>query len=166
MSIEDALAQNTVMIVEDFEDSRRLLSFGLRQQGYRVVEAADGGEALEAVGRERPDLVIMDLSLPGLDGLSVVYRMREMDFMADVPIVACTAHSPEVHSAAARAVGCDEYVTKPVDIARLEELIVRLISERRVRRPRADARQAAKPMDSDELLAYIDGLLAGTTPPH
>lgn len=154
---ESVARRATVMVVEDFKDSREVLAAGLRLAGYEVTEAGSGGEALERAGRERPDLVLMDLTLPGLDGLSAVYRLRELDSMSDVPIVACTAHSPDLHMRAARAVGCDDYVTKPVDIARLVETVGRLLESGRP----GGAARPPRPMEADELLAYIDGLLGG-----
>lgn len=160
---EDSLRRATVMVVEDFQDSREVIATALRLQGYEVTEAASGAEALERVKRSRPDLVIMDLTLPGLDGLSTVYRLREIDSMCDVPIVACTAHSPALHLSAARAVGCDEYVTKPVDLATLVGAVARLLEEGR---PSGGAAAPCPPhpMNSDELMAYIDGLLGEGAP--
>lgn len=144
-----------ILVVEDFEDTRQMIALELRSRGYEVVEAADGRQALEAARRRRPDLVIMDLSLPVLDGLSAVYRMRETEAMCGVPVIACTAHGADIHLAAARAVGCDEYLTKPVDLGRLNELVSRLLA-----RPRSACGHAAHAaMSDDELTSYIDGLM-------
>ncbi|MBC7932772.1 MAG: response regulator [Rubrivivax sp.] len=146
------------MVVEDFDDIRQMIALKLRSQGYEVVEAANGLEALEAAKRRCPDLVVMDLSLPGLDGLSAVYRMRELEATCDVPVIACSAHDADIHLVAARAVGCDEYLGKPVDLARLDELISRLLIERRESGERRK-RVIHQPMEADELTTYIDGLL-------
>ncbi|HLM56255.1 MAG TPA: response regulator [Pyrinomonadaceae bacterium] len=150
--------RRTILVVEDVEDTRQMLALQLRGQGYEVVEAADGREALEAAERARPDLVLMDLSLPTLDGLSAVYRLRESEATARVPVIACTAHSPELHLKAARAVGCDEYVTKPVDLARLTELIGRLLADGRASNATAPS-IPHPPRNDDELLDYIEGLM-------
>ena len=148
--------RRTILIVEDVEDTRQMLAVGLRGHGYNVVEAADGREALEVAKRDHPDLVLMDLSLPRLDGLSAVYRMRESEATSRVPVIACTAHTPELHIKAARAVGCDEYVTKPVDHTELSGLIARLLSDGRA----ATAHEPQGRSKSDEeLLDYIEGLM-------
>jgi two-component system cell cycle response regulator DivK len=157
----DDSPRHTVLLVEDFEDTREMFATELRRRGYRVVEAADGREALDAAGRERPDLVLMDLSLPALDGLSAVYRMRESESLRRVPVIACSAHSADTHMEAARAVGCDEYVTKPVDLARLCETVGRLLSKGG---GRDDAGAAVREHDArtrsdEELLEYLDGLM-------
>ncbi|HEV2859427.1 MAG TPA: response regulator [Pyrinomonadaceae bacterium] len=151
-------ARRTILVVEDVEDTRQLLALQLRGQGYHVVEACDGREALIAAERDHPDLILMDLSLPTLDGLSAIYRLRESETTARVPVIACTAHSPELHMKAARAVGCDEYVTKPVDLTKLTELVGRLLAD-----GRGDAAAphpaGARPRSDEELLDYIEGLM-------
>ena len=150
--------RRTILVVEDVEDTRQMLVIQLRGQGYKVVEAADGREALEAAARDHPDLVLMDLSLPTLDGLSAVYRLRESATTARVPVIACTAHSPDLHLKAARAVGCDEYVTKPVDLPKLTELIGRLLADGRGDGVAAHESRASSRSD-EELLDYIEGLM-------
>lgn len=154
--------RQTILIVEDFEDTRQMIALELRRHGYEVIEAANGQEALEVAKRSRPDLVVMDLSLPKLDGLSAVYRMRETEATRRVPVIACSAHSPGVHLRAARAVGCDEYITKPIDMGRLTETISRLLSEGRERPEVETAWQepSASRRSDEELLDYIEGLLA------
>src|SRR5919107_2149303 len=116
MPHESELDKPSVMVVEDFDDTRQMIAFELRKEGYEVVELSDGREAVEAVKRRCPDLVLLDLSLPGGDGVSAAYRMREVGAMCDVPIVACTAHDAALHKGAALAAGCDEYLTKPLDM--------------------------------------------------
>ena len=152
---------HTILLVEDFEDTRDMLATELRGHGYRVVEAANGREALDAAGRERPDLVLMDLSLPALDGLSAVYRMRESEGLRRVPVIACSAHSAGTHMKAARAVGCDEYVTKPVDLARLRETVARLLSAGAAKDDEGGAGRVydARARSDEELLEYLDGLV-------
>jgi len=78
------------MVVEDFDDTRRMIALELRNEGYEVVEVSDGRVAVEAVRRRCPDLVLLELSLPGCDGLTAAFRMREVAAMCHVPIVACT----------------------------------------------------------------------------
>ena len=117
-----------ILLVEDFEDSRLTMRLGLEEHGYRVVEAADGEEALGVALRERPDVILMDLSLPVLDGLSASRRIRDSADTADTLIVAVTAHQETDYRAKALAAGCNAYVTKPIDFDWLNDLIVNLLS--------------------------------------
>ncbi|MCA1612988.1 MAG: response regulator [Acidobacteria bacterium] len=123
-------AAQTILVVEDFEDNRFMLRRLLEMSGYRVVEAVNGEQAVEAAERERPDLILMDLSLPKLDGLAATRRIREQDGAARVPIVAVSAHDTTDFHSDALAAGCNEYVTKPIDFYQLEELLKRLLKNR------------------------------------
>jgi CheY-like chemotaxis protein len=116
----------TVLVVEDFEDNRFMMRRLLEMSGYRVVEAVNGQQAVETAGRERPDIILMDLSLPMLDGLAATRRIRELDRLSRVPIVAVSAHDSADFHAEALAAGCDEYVTKPIDFDHLVQLLNRL----------------------------------------
>lgn len=124
-----------VLVVEDFDDTRRMLRRLLEMGGCRVVEAANGREAVELAGRERPSIILMDLNMPVLDGFTATLRIRENDAVSDVPIVAVTAYDSAESRAAARAVGCDEYVAKPVDFDQLMELIKRLVPDSQTHTP-------------------------------
>ena len=119
----------TVLVVEDFEDNRFMMRRLLEMSGYRVIEAVNGQEAVEAARRERPDLILMDLSLPLLDGLAATRRIREQDGLGKVPIIAVSAHDTADFHADALAAGCNEYVTKPIDFDQLEGLLSRLIGK-------------------------------------
>ena len=114
------------MVVEDFEDNRFMMRRLLEMSGYRVVEAVNGQQAVETARRERPDIILMDLSLPMLDGLAATRRIREQDGLSKVPIVAVSAHDSADFHAEALAAGCDEYVTKPIDFDQLVQLLNRL----------------------------------------
>jgi len=115
------------LVVEDFEDSRFMMRRLLEMAGYRVVEASDGEEAVELALQERPELILMDLSLPKLDGLAATRRIRRQKGFGRVPIVAVSAHdSPESRSEALAA-GCNEYVTKPIDFDELKSLVHRFL---------------------------------------
>ena len=120
-------AAPTVLVVEDFEDNRFMMRRLLEMSGYRVVEAVNGEQAVETAARERPDLILMDLSLPKLDGLAATRRIRQQDGLAATPIVAVSAHDTTDFHADALAAGCDEYVTKPIDFDQLESLLKRLL---------------------------------------
>ena len=119
------------LLVEDFEDSRFMLRRLLEMAGYRVVEASDGEQAVELAVQKQPALILMDLSLPKLDGLAATRKIREHKLIGKVPIVAVSAHdSPETRTEALAA-GCDEYVTKPIDFDQLDELLKRFLPKRR-----------------------------------
>jgi CheY-like chemotaxis protein len=114
-----------VLVAEDHEDTRQLLRAILERWGCAVVEAGDGFEAVDAAERERPDLILMDGGLPRLDGLAATRRLRRVPALSSVPIVFLSGHAgPQAESAALDA-GCDEYVVKPFDIARLDRVLTR-----------------------------------------
>jgi len=118
------------LVVEDFEDSRFMLRRLLEIAGYSVLEASDGEHAVKLAVQERPALILMDLSLPKLDGLAATRKIRQYETIARVPIVAVSAHdSPESRIEALEA-GCDEYVTKPIDFDSLNALLERLLPEK------------------------------------
>jgi two-component system cell cycle response regulator DivK len=118
-----------VLVVEDFEDNRFMMRRLLEMSGYRVVEAVNGNQAVEAAERDRPDIILMDLSLPQLDGLAATRRIREQQGALRVPIVAVSAHDSADFHAEALAAGCNEYVTKPIDFDQLVELLSRLTAK-------------------------------------
>ncbi|HEX8709886.1 MAG TPA: response regulator [Pyrinomonadaceae bacterium] len=117
----------TVMVVEDFEDNRFMMRRLLEMSGYQVLEAINGEEAVELAYRERPSLILMDLSLPLLDGLAATRRIRQHEGLRHVPIVAVSAHDTADFHADALAAGCNDYVTKPIDFDQLEALLSRLL---------------------------------------
>jgi two-component system, cell cycle response regulator DivK len=109
-----------VLLVEDFEDSRFSLSKLLEIEGYEVLEAGDGAEAVNLALSAKPDLILMDLSLPIIDGLSATKKIREHesqshDAVYPVPIIALSAHDLSDFHTRARDAGCTDYVTKPID---------------------------------------------------
>jgi CheY-like chemotaxis protein len=126
---ERAALIRTVLVVEDNEDSRLAMRLALEAFGYRVFEAGNGEEAVEVAWRTCPNIILMDLSLPVLDGLTATRRIREDPQMKDVPIVAVTAHHESQFRTNALAAGCNAYTTKPIDFDWLNELIVQLLPE-------------------------------------
>ena len=106
-----------------------MLSQFLVTGGCRVLEAANGREAIEAVKAEKPALVLMDLNMPVLDGFSATLRIREDAETRAVPVIAVTAYDTAEFRAAARAVGCDEYISKPIDFDRLNTLLERFLPQ-------------------------------------
>ena len=116
-----------VMVVDDSDDIREMVRFVLDARGYRVVEATNGLEALELARVECPDLILMDLNMPVLDGFGAVRRIRKISDMCEVPIVAISAHNTIDHRAKAHAVGFNEYLTKPLNFAQMLNLIQRFL---------------------------------------
>ena len=117
----------TVLIVEDSEDARYFMRLELEQLGYRIVEADNGEKAVEVAERERPDIILMDLSLPIMDGIAATEKIRACDGFKTVPVIAVTAHQETDFRADAKAAGFSAYVTKPIDMPWLSELIEGLL---------------------------------------
>jgi two-component system, cell cycle response regulator DivK len=117
----------TILVVEDVDDNRYFMRLELEQLGYLVIEAEDGAKAVEIALRERPDIILMDLTLPVMDGLAATAMIRNHEEMREVPIIAVTAHQATDLRAEAKASGFNAYVTKPIDIAWLDELIKGLL---------------------------------------
>ncbi|MEO8227385.1 MAG: response regulator [Gemmatimonadota bacterium] len=108
-----------LLIVEDNELNRDMLSRRLIRRGYDVVLAVDGGEGVTRASTEAPDLILLDMSLPVLDGWEVARRVKGGDATRHIPIIALTAHAMAGDEARARSAGCDDFDTKPVDLERL-----------------------------------------------
>ena len=122
-------AELTILVVEDFADNRFMMRRLLEMSGYQVLEAVDGRQAVELAESKRPDLILMDLSLPQLDGLDATRRIRELDGLAKIPIIAVSAHDTNDFHADALAAGCNEYVTKPIDFDELEAILKKLLAK-------------------------------------
>ena len=116
-------ATTTVMVVEDFDETRYMLKLVMELCGYRVVEAINGQQAVEVARRERPDLILMDLGLPVMDGCKATRLIREDQALRKVPILAVSANATAEYRVKALAAGCNEYVTKPIDFDYLKALI-------------------------------------------
>ena len=114
-----AVMAKKVLLVEDFEDSRFSLSKLLEIEGYEVVEAVDGAEAIDLARKSKPDLILMDLTLPVIDGLSETREIRQDQEMEGVPIIALSGHDVSDVQAKAMAAGCTDYLTKPIDFNNL-----------------------------------------------
>ena len=120
----------TVLVVDDSADTRAVLCRTLAGRGYRVVEAADGSQAVEVALRKCPDLILMDLNMPVMDGLAATERIREMkERCGDVAIVAVTAFDTYGMKEAALEAGCQAYLLKPLALDELEAVVERLLSE-------------------------------------
>ena len=117
-----------ILVVDDSADNVAMLSLDLQQQGYRVVTASNGEDAITVATQMLPNLILMDINLPELDGLGATRRIRENASLRDVPIVAITAFGTEGFQRAAYDVGVSGYLTKPLDLDRMHQLIARLLS--------------------------------------
>lgn len=114
-----------ILIVEDYADTRFLLKTWLERHGYLVLEAGDGGEAVEIAKREHPNLILMDFHLPTLDGFVATTYIRQKEELRDVPIIAMTAHSKQYSQDVAMAAGCNDYMEKPLNFDQLDTTINR-----------------------------------------
>ena len=117
-----------ILVVDDSADNVAMISLFLQQQGFRVVTAANGEDAITVAAQMMPNLILMDINLPALDGLGATRRIRENDALRDIPVVAITAFGTEGFQRAAYDVGVSGYLTKPIDLDRMHQLIARLIS--------------------------------------
>jgi len=125
-----AEALRTILLVEDFDDTRLMMKMWLTRNGYRVVEAETGEEAIDVAQRELPDLIIMDVMMPGMNGLDATQRIREYQALRRTPIVAVSAYGADEYRSLAIDAGCNEYVSTPFDPGALAELIKSLIAKR------------------------------------
>ena len=126
--VEKDSRDQTILIVEDSDDARYFMRLALEDLGYLIVEAEDGMKAVELALSERPDIILMDLSLPMMDGIAATEKIRASDGLKAIPIIAVTAHQETDFREGAKAAGFDAYVTKPIDIGFLGELIKGLIA--------------------------------------
>jgi CheY-like chemotaxis protein len=118
-----------VLLVEDTEDIRQMMRKLLELSGFQVVEATNGREAVEVAARVRPQIILMDLSLPFIDGIAATRQIRSLPGMSEVPIVAVSAHDTADFHSDARAAGCNVYITKPINYPELEAVVNGLLSK-------------------------------------
>jgi len=117
-----------ILVVDDSADNVALISLYLQQQGYRVVTASNGEDAINVAAQMIPNLILMDISMPTLDGLGATRRIRELENLREIPVIAVTAFGTEGFQRAAYDVGVSGYLTKPIDLDRMNLLIARLLS--------------------------------------
>lgn len=116
------------MIVEDYDDTRSLLKYILEHYGYNIIEAVNGVEAVKKVEESFPDLIFMDLAMPLMDGLTATEEIRKTENGKNIPIIALTTHSQQLHEKAIEA-GCDDFISKPIDFQSLESLLSKYFGE-------------------------------------
>jgi len=121
------------LVVEDHPDNLLLITAVLRRAGYQAQRAGSAEEALAQLQTRRPDLILMDIQLPGQDGLSLTRQLRQERGMADVPIIALSAHAMQDSRQEAEAAGCDGYITKPIDTRAFPEQLAAILDSRQRR---------------------------------
>jgi CheY-like chemotaxis protein len=117
-----------ILVVDDSPDNVAMISLDLQHQGYRVLTAGNGEDAVTVATQMQPNLILMDINLPTLDGLGATRRIRENETLREVPVVAITAFGTEGFQRAAYDAGVSGYLTKPIDFDRMHLLIARLLS--------------------------------------
>ena len=121
-----------ILLVEDNEMNRDMLSRRLMKRGYQVILALDGQQGVDMARDELPDLILMDMSLPVVDGWEAAQRLKKMDETRVIPIIALTAHAMTGDREKAVGAGCDDFDTKPVDLPRLLEKIAALLGDKAI----------------------------------
>ncbi len=122
------MAGARILVVDDNADNRTLLSDILLMFDYEILEAIDGEQGVAMAEAEAPDLILMDLSLPHMDGWTAAARIRELPALSAVPIIALTAHSLPGDRDRALAAGCTDYISKPIDVSTLLKKVTRLLA--------------------------------------
>ena len=117
-----------ILVVDDSADNLAVISLNLQHQGYRVVTAGNGEDAISVATQTQPNLILMDINLPELDGLAATRRIRENAGLHEVPVIAITAFGTEGFQRAAYDAGVSGYLTKPLDFDRMNQLVARLLS--------------------------------------
>jgi two-component system, OmpR family, alkaline phosphatase synthesis response regulator PhoP len=154
------MARKKVLVVDDERDISDIVAFNLRREQYDVVHAADGESAVELARRDQPDLVLLDLMLPGIGGLEVCRRLRSEPRTAQIPIIMLTAKGEETDAVVGLAQGADDYVRKPFGV---KELMARVAAHLRARTRAAEEdlprvlRFGDLEIDSDRFVASISG---------
>jgi two-component system, cell cycle response regulator DivK len=117
-----------VLIAEDYDDTRAMMRYLLQHFGYEVLEAADGQEAVDKAKTAEPDLILMDISMPVMDGLTATQIIRKCDGFATIPIIAVTAYGKSYYRQAIEA-GCDDLINKPLDFDNLKPILEQYLAK-------------------------------------
>ena len=124
------LAKKRVLVVEDNPRNMRLLAMTLQSRGYSVLEATDGEQAIEIASKEQPDLIIVDIQLPKMDGLEMTRGIRQMLHRGNIPIIALTAYAMKGDKETFIKAGCDDYLPKPISTRELPVMIDKMLQQR------------------------------------
>jgi len=138
MNLPGQESASTILLVEDFDDTRLMMKMWLMRNGYRVIEAETGEEAIVTAQREQPDLIIMDMMMPGMNGLDATHQIRQYQSLRATPIVAVSAYGADEYRSLAIQAGCDEYVSTPFEPQALAELIQSLLADKGAARLNAE----------------------------
>jgi two-component system, cell cycle response regulator DivK len=139
-----SMDEPSILVVDDYEDTRQMYAELLVYAGYQVTEARDGAEAIATTLRILPDLVVMDLSLPIIDGWEATRRLKADERTKDIPVLALTGHAPEGlagHSESAQEAGCDAFLAKPCS----PETLLELVRDMLARHPRSECKVRVRP---------------------
>ena len=117
--------QKTVLVVDDYDEVRLMTKQALESFGYRVLEAASGTEAVRVAQADSPDLILLDLSMPAMDGFATIHQLRKLLGLRDVPVIAVSAHAAREIREDALAAGCRDFIAKPVCIEKLKSAVER-----------------------------------------
>ena len=128
---EKQVMKEKILIVEDNPRNMRLIEMTLRAKNYTLLKATDGEEALDMAMREQPDLIIMDIQLPKVNGLEVTKKLRETPAFSHIPIIGVTAYAMKGDKERVIESGCDAYLSKPINTRELPEVIVEMLLQRR-----------------------------------
>lgn len=109
----------TILVIEDFSDARDLMRLVLEAEGYRVVVASNGLDGIETARREKPDAILMDMSMPFLDGCQATKSIRQLPNLRNIPIIACSAYNQWSWRSKAILAGCTDFLTKPIELSLL-----------------------------------------------
>ena len=126
------MAGERILIVDDNATNLKLVAYLMKANGYEVDTALEAGAALAAIERHRPDVILMDIQLPGIDGLELTRRLKADPETRDIVIIAVTAYAMKGDQDKALAAGCDDYITKPIDTRALPDTIARHLAKREV----------------------------------
>jgi CheY-like chemotaxis protein len=119
-----------ILIVDDNPTNLKLVTYLMQQHGYEVTTAVDADDAIASIGQTPPDLILMDVQLPGIDGLELTRRLKADPATKSIVIIALTAYAMKGDQEKAREAGCDDYVTKPIDTRALPEIVAKLLASR------------------------------------
>jgi two-component system cell cycle response regulator DivK len=145
---EEMTENTTILVADDVTDNLILISLALQNNGYRVLTATSGEEAIKAARIARPDLILMDIAMPDVDGLAATRRIRKIEELRHVPVIALTAFETLGFRQAAYEAGFDGYLTKPIDFQKLNNLISLFLRDHDT----ADLSQETKELVTDNLL--------------
>jgi CheY-like chemotaxis protein len=126
------MAGERILIVDDNATNLKLVAYLMKANGYEVDTALEAGAEVNAIGKHRPDVILMDIQLPGIDGLELTRRLKADPDTRDIVIIAVTAYAMKGDQDNALAAGCDDYITKPIDTRALPETIARHLAKRSV----------------------------------